>query len=155
MSGCFVSGIRFSDPRTKLHVMRIISTRTHGLLDHILGFLLIGSPWFFGFDIGGSAQWTAIIVGAVIVLYSLVTHYEFGISSAVAMRTHLKLDFIAGFFLAISPWIFAFSDQVFVPYLTLGVFLVIMALASERKPFQRNRQWSTLDKQYASGRYHF
>jgi hypothetical protein len=32
--------------------MRIISTRTHGVIDHLTGLLLIAAPWLFGFANG-------------------------------------------------------------------------------------------------------
>ena len=37
------------------------------------------------------------------------------------MKTHLTLDFIAGLFLALSPWLFGFNDWVFLPHLIIGI----------------------------------
>jgi hypothetical protein len=35
--------------------MRFISTKTHGVLDYLMGLFLILSPWIFGFANGGAA----------------------------------------------------------------------------------------------------
>ena len=37
--------------------MRFISTRVHGILDYLMGPLLIASPWLFDFDNGGAETW--------------------------------------------------------------------------------------------------
>lgn len=34
--------------------MRFIPTRTHGLLDYVVGLLLIAAPWVFNFAQGGA-----------------------------------------------------------------------------------------------------
>lgn len=41
--------------------MRFISTRVHGVVDYLMGLLLIVAPFLFGFATGGSAQWVPII----------------------------------------------------------------------------------------------
>ena len=77
--------------------MRIIPTRMHGMMDYLIGVLLIASPWIFGFaNESGTAKWTFIIVGAVILLTSLMTNYELGVMHVVPMHMHLWADAIAG-----------------------------------------------------------
>jgi hypothetical protein len=133
--------------------MRIISTRVHGVLDYTMGFVLIWTPWIFSFNEGDNAQWMPMIVGLVLVMYSLITNYEHSVAGSIAMRTHLMMDFLSGSFLAASPWIFGFHNTVNVPHLVLGVFLVAMSLSTERKPFRRNRPTSL--RSNAHRRYHF
>lgn len=59
--------------------MRWIGTKTHGYLDYIMGMLLIAAPWIFGFARDGAETWVPVILGAGVILYSLLTDYELGI----------------------------------------------------------------------------
>lgn len=101
--------------------MKLISTRTHGMLDYAMGLLLIISPWLFNFARGDAAMWVPVIVGAGVILYSMFTDYEMGGARVISMRSHLWLDGIGGLFLAGSPWIFGFADFVFWPHLIFGL----------------------------------
>lgn len=101
--------------------MKIISTKVHGVLDYMMGVFLIASPWIFGFAYTGMQLWTPVILGIMMILYSLMTDYELGLSDNMSMRTHLVLDFISGALLAASPWLFGFADIVYLPHLVLGI----------------------------------
>src|SRR5688500_10692667 len=108
--------------------MRFIPTKAHGVLDYLVGALLIAAPWIFGFDRGGAETWVPVILGASAILYSLFTDYEMGVTRGISMRTHLTLDMLSGVILALSPWIFSFADYVYVPHLVLGIFEIGAAL---------------------------
>jgi hypothetical protein len=101
--------------------MKIISTKIHGVLDYLMGVLLIVSPWLFGFANGGAQQWVPIILGVSALVYSMMTNYELGVFKTISMKTHLTLDAVSGVFLAASPWIFGFADTVYLPHLILGL----------------------------------
>ena len=114
--------------------MRFISTRTHGIIDYIMGLALILAPFVLGFATGGAAMWVPIILGASVILYSLMTDYEVGAFHAIGMRTHLWLDGLGGAFLAASPWLFGFSEYVWVPHLVLGLLEIGTALTTHTVP---------------------
>ena len=114
--------------------MKIIGTKTHGYLDYIMGILLIASPWIFDFDRGGAETWVPVILGAGMILYSLFTDYELGMSRQISMRTHLTLDMAGGALLAVSPWLFGFADYVYVPHLVLGILEIGAALMTKTHP---------------------
>lgn len=114
--------------------MRFIPTKIHGVMDYLLFALLIASPWLFGFAAGGAETIIPVVVGAVGILYSLFTDYEVAASRQISMRTHLTLDFIAGLFLAVSPWLFGFSEFVWVPHLVLGIAEMGASLFTSRIP---------------------
>jgi hypothetical protein len=106
--------------------MRIIPTRLHGMMDYVIGIVLVASPWIFGFaDESSTAKWTFIIVGAVILLTSLMTNYELGVMHVVPMHMHLWADAVAGIVLALSPWIFGYANDTgtngWLPALVIGV----------------------------------
>ena len=116
--------------------MKIISTKTHGVLDYLMGILLIASPWIFGFSDtnNDAAKWVPVVLGVGALLYSLLTDYEMGVSKTISMKTHLTLDMVSGIFLAVSPWIFGFSDEVYVPHLILGLLEVGAAMMTKTTP---------------------
>ena len=112
------------------YFMNLISTKLHGVLDYVVGFTLIASPWLFGFARGGVETWVPVSQGTAAVLYSLLTNYEMGVARYISMRIHLVLDLIAGALLAFSPWIFGFSDYVWAPHLIIGLLeLIVVSLS--------------------------
>lgn len=114
--------------------MRFINTRIHGMIDYMMGILLIISPWLFGFANGGAAQWVPIILGLGALMYSLMTDYELGLLKIISVKAHLMIDLIAGIFLAASPWIFGFADEVYLPHLILGIAEIGASLMTEQHP---------------------
>lgn len=114
--------------------MRFINTKTHGILDYLMGVVLIISPWLFGFANGGAAQMVPIVIGIVIIGMSIFTHYELGLVKKIPMSMHLTLDVIGGIVLAISPWLFGFSEYVFLPHLIFGLLEVGAGLTTEKSP---------------------
>lgn len=114
--------------------MRIIPTRVHGYIDYLFGILLIASPWLFGFAVGGVAQWLPVVLGASVVLYSLLTDYELGLSPTIPMPVHLGIDVLGGILLAASPWLFGFADVVFWPHLVFGLVEIATALMTKTRP---------------------
>lgn len=114
--------------------MKIISTKVHGIMDYLMGVLLIVAPWLLGFAENGAETWVPVVLGISTIIYSLLTDYESGIAAVIPMRTHLTLDVVSGIFLAASPWIFGFDDRVYMPHLILGIVEVVAGLTTESTP---------------------
>jgi hypothetical protein len=116
--------------------MRFIPTRIHGMLDYLMGILLILSPWIFGFaDAANEAAiWVPVVLGIAAILYSLFTDYEMGLVRSIPMPTHLILDIASGALLALSPWLFGFADEVFWPHLLVGLLEIGAGLTTHTTP---------------------
>lgn len=114
--------------------MRFISTRIHGMLDYGAGLLLIVAPWLFGFGDGGAETWLPVILGISTIGYSLLTDYELGIARVIPMATNLMLDIASGLVLAVSPWVFGFADDVWVPHVILGLLEIGAGLMTRTTP---------------------
>jgi hypothetical protein len=113
----------------------IIPTRNHGYLDYIFGAVLIAAPWLFGF--GNSTNWgmaVPVVLGAVVITYSIFTCYELGALHLIPMQAHLAIDLILGIALAVSPWLLRFSNVIWWPHLTFGLLAVLLALITSRVP---------------------
>ncbi|HEY0895631.1 MAG TPA: SPW repeat protein [Sphingobacteriaceae bacterium] len=113
--------------------MRFISRRFHAVLDYIIGIALLAAPWLFNFDEIDAAKWSAIAVGALILTMSFITDYEGGGKKVLSMSTHLTMDILAGLFLAASPWLFGFADQIYWPHLIVGIMEMGAGLFTERR----------------------
>jgi hypothetical protein len=127
--------------------MRIIPTRIHGVLDYVMGIVLIASPWVFDFSDGGVKTWLPVVLGAGTILYSLFTDYELGVVGAIPMPVHLVIDLVAGILLAASPWLFGFSDEVKYPHLILGLLEIGAVVLSQHRP----RREYDVDRPSSSG----
>lgn len=114
--------------------MRFVSTKTHGILDYIVGIVLIIAPWLFGFAEGGAAQWTAIIVGILILAQAMFTNYEVGIVKEMPMSLHLTVDVIIGIFLAVSPWLLGYAHVIWWPHLLVGLVILFFGLFTKTTP---------------------
>ena len=116
--------------------MRFIPTHVHGVLDYVVGVLLILAPRILGFQNGGPEDRIPVILGVATLIYSLLTRYELGLFKVIPFRVHLGIDFVSGVFLAISPWVLGFSERVWVPHLLVGLFEIGASLMSQPAPVE-------------------
>lgn len=119
--------------------MRFIPTRVHGMLDYVMGVLLIACPWILGFAdadfaANGAETWIMVLFGGMMIVAALMTAYECGVVSLISMKTHLGMDVLMGLVLAASPWLFGFYEQVWVPHLVLGLSEVGAGLMTKTVP---------------------
>jgi hypothetical protein len=114
--------------------LRFISTRTHGVIDYLMGALLIVAPYLLGFADGTAAQWIPQILGVALIGAALLTDYELGAVRMIPMPIHLGLDVAAGVLLAVSPWLFGFADRVFWPHLIFGLAEIGAGLTTRTVP---------------------
>jgi hypothetical protein len=117
-----------------------VPTRIHGILDYLLGALLIGSPWLLGFAAGGAETWVPVGAGVAVIAYSLLTDYEMGVVRRLNMPMHLFLDALLGVLLAASPWLLGFDTHVWIPHVVLGAVEVLTAAVTDTVPgYDRRR----------------
>ena len=109
---------------------RIISPGVHGILDYVSAIVLILVPGVLAFDeISPFVYWLSVIAGCVLILYSLMTDYEFSIGMFIPLRIHLVLDFSAGILFILWPFIFDFTGLAMAYYLVMGFgILLVVAL---------------------------
>jgi hypothetical protein len=120
--------------------MRFIPTRFHGMLDYVVGLILIVSPWLFGFSDVTTATWIIVAAGIAALIQTIFTDFEVGIIRKIPMQSHLMVDFGLGVILALSPWMFNFADQVYMPHLVGGIFSILASLTTHRVPSESYRR---------------
>lgn len=118
--------------------MKLIPTSVHGVIDYVVGLVLLFAPELFAFnEIGGAAEAVPRVVGGVILLQAIMTDYEVGLFRTLPMRTHLAVDYFLGILLAVSPWLFGFAGEVtraWLPHLLAGLAIVGVAAVTEPVP---------------------
>lgn len=118
--------------------IRFLPTKVHGALDYLVGLALILAPNIFQFaDVGGTAVLIPRVLGVVLIIYSLITRYEWGAIKLIGMPYHLVIDFLAALLLALSPFLFGFSNKVpnaWLPHVVVGVAVVVVVLVSKTHP---------------------
>ena len=115
--------------------MQTIPTRVHGMLDYVVAIFLIAMPWVFGFADHAEARWVPVALGIATIIYSLFTDYEYGLIRRIPFKTHLVLDTINGVVLAASPWLFGFSEYIYLPHLLVGLMELGVVLLSRKRGF--------------------
>jgi hypothetical protein len=78
-------------------------------------------------------MWVPIVIGAAVILMSLMTDYEAGAVKMIPLNIHLWIDGIAGVVLIFSPWIFGFREMVLWPHVILGIIEVGTVLMTETR----------------------
>jgi hypothetical protein len=112
--------------------MKIISTKAHGVLDYLVGILLIASPWLFNFAQGGPETTVPVVLGITTIIYSLLTNYEYSIANVIPFSAHLVLDTLSAIFLGLSPWLLGFADTVMLPHVIFGILELGAVLMTQR-----------------------
>jgi hypothetical protein len=110
----------------------MIPTRVHGIIDYVVGIVLILAPYILGFADGTAAQWVPMILGIAALIYSLLTRYELSMAKIIPMPVHLGLDVASGLLLAASPWLFGFADRIWWPHVLVGAMEIVIALMTAR-----------------------
>lgn len=122
-----------------MKAIRFIPTGVHAYFDYIGGIALLAAPFIFRFySVGGAAVIVPMVLGAGLILYSLLTNYELGIPGLkfIPMVYHLVFDFVASAFLALSPFLFGFiskSPNVWLPHIIAGVGVILLVLVTQTR----------------------
>ncbi|MDQ3070762.1 MAG: SPW repeat protein [Acidobacteriota bacterium] len=117
--------------------MRFVPTRIHGIVDWLLGALLIALPWLLGFARGGPETYVPVALGSIGLLVTFFTDHEYGIVRRIPMSGHLAVDALAGAALAVSPWVLGFAETVWLPHLVLGVTELAAGFVTKTVPGDR------------------
>jgi|TARA_B110000196_G_scaffold255724_1_gene225768 hypothetical protein len=120
---------------------RIITPRVHGLLDYMSAIVLILAPSVLEFnEVSPYAYWLSVIAGVILILYSLMTDYDFSIGMLIPLKTHLVIDFSAGVLFILWPFIFDFTGLALAYYLVMGFgILLVVGLTQSDEESQLNQ----------------
>ncbi len=121
--------------------MRFLPTSIHGIVDYLAGIMILVLPWLFDWE--DNVKGVMTVLGLGIILYSLLTDYELGISRRIPMSTHLLLDALGGIVLIVWPFVFGVDDSTTrTVMIILGVFEIGASLITQTVP-SRSRNTRT------------
>jgi hypothetical protein len=113
--------------------MKLLSTRTHGVLDLLTAGTMAALPRIMGYGDRVTRTMTNMAAGAL--GYSLLTRYEFGVLKVLPMPVHLTLDAASGAILCAAPWLFPDEDdETKATLVGLGLFELAAAALTETTP---------------------
>jgi hypothetical protein len=116
--------------------VRIVSTRTHGVLDYLTGAALLAVPKALGLEDVPSSSRALKLAGGGATAYSLLTDYELGVAKLLPMPVHLALDATSGALLASSPWLFGFAKngaRYWLPHVLVGAQEILAAAITKTR----------------------
>lgn len=109
--------------------MRFIPTIIHGVADYIVGLITIGLPFYLRLE--GAPRTVLVLLGIVVVAYSLLTDYELGLVGFLRIRFHLLLDALFGIAMLLVPWFFDIAAGTSWPLFILGALSLILVATTE------------------------
>ena len=117
-------------------IYHIISPTVHSVLDYAMAIALIIAPFTFGFlAIPKLLTAFSVILGVVLLGYSLLTNYPLGIYPGIPFKSHLTLDVLVSFTFFILA-LFNRNNSIAVTYCcVIGIALILMVALSEPKNF--------------------
>src|SRR5438105_10038721 len=121
---------------TSMSIVRLLPAWFHAIADYAVGALLI----IVAIAVGGSsgAVATGIVVGAVVLVVSMMTKYPLGVVKVLPFTIHSAGDYLAAALLVAAPWALNFADGDG----GLAAFYVVMGLAVLAVSLITNYQYS-------------
>jgi hypothetical protein len=110
--------------------MRFVTPEVHAIMDYAMSLLLITSPYILGFSHERTAAMLPMILGLLALIITILTDFKLAIVRIIPLKWHLVYDFFGGAFLLLSPWIFDFSNQVFMPHVVFGALQILASLTT-------------------------
>jgi hypothetical protein len=128
-----------------------IPTSVYGVLNYLLSFTLIASPWLFGLVyVSSAALLIPIYIGWLQFIMAVFVDNETGFVKQFPMQIHLVIDVLMGFILMVSPWLYTFSSKAFWPELLLGGLLFCLGIFTKKSPFLTKPHHSVPEGQLTS-----
>jgi hypothetical protein len=124
--------------------LRVIPTRVHSAVDHVVGPTLIAAPTVLGLDTTSPEGLLPRVNGVAASIYSNLTDYELSLKNVIPMRLHLALDAMSGAALAAVPLATGArkrGTRHWLPHALLGGLEIGMALLTKHEaPRSRPRR---------------
>ena len=125
-----------------MSVTRLLPAWFHAIADYAVGILLIVVAVASG--VGGAAEATGIVVGATVLLVSVLTRYPLGIVKVLPFQVHSAGDYLAAALLIVAPFALGFNDTeagISAFYVVLGIAVLAVSLITNYQ-YSDKREWN-------------
>ncbi len=109
--------------------MRFVPTLFHGLADYIVGLMVLGMPFYYGWS--GTQRAPLVLLGTFVILYSLLTDYERGLIRFLRIRFHLLLDAAFGVAMFLVPSLLTPPQHARWPIYGVGFLALALAFTTQ------------------------
>ena len=124
-----------------MSLVRILPAWFHAIADYAVGALLIIVALAVGGD--GVAVATGVVVGAVVLVVSMLTRYPLGVAKVLPFTLHSAGDYLAAALLLIAPFALGFSDSdggLSAFYIVGGLAVLAVSLITNYQ-YSDKREW--------------
>jgi hypothetical protein len=125
-----------------MSLVRFLPAWFHAIADYAVGALLI----VVAIAVGGSAGavGTGVVVGATVLLVSVLTKYPLGIWKVLPFTVHSAGDYLAAALLLAAPWVlnFADGDGGLAAFYVVGGLAVLAVSLVTNYQYSPKREWS-------------
>lgn len=107
----------------------------HGVVEYLIGALLVAGPFLFDFDTG-EAKAVAVVMGVAIIALAAATAGPPGLIDQIALPTHAVLDYVVAGILIASPFVFGFTDdgEPTALLIVVGLAYLVVSIATRYLP---------------------
>jgi hypothetical protein len=126
-----------------MSLVRFLPAWFHAIADYAVGITLI----VVALAVGGSGAAVAagVVVGAVVLLVSMLTRYPLGVAKVLPFTVHSAGDYLAAALLILSPFALGFTDTdagLAAFYIVAGIAVLLVSLVTNyqynpRRSFNR------------------
>jgi hypothetical protein len=125
-----------------MSLVRLLPASLHAVADYAVGALLI----IVALAVGGSAGavGTGIVVGATVLVVSMLTKYPLGVVKVLPFTVHSAGDYLAAALLIIAPWTLNFSSGdsgLTAFYVASGIAVLAVSLITNYQ-YSPQRTWA-------------
>src|SRR5690242_5394599 len=125
-----------------MSIVRLLPAWLHAVADYAVGGLLV----IVAIAVGGSngAVATGVVVGAVVLLVSMLTKYPLGVAKVLPFTVHSAGDYLAAALLIISPFALSYTDTdggLAAFYVVAGLAVLAVSLITNYQ-YSPKREWS-------------
>ena len=125
-----------------MSLVRLLPASLHAVADYAVGLLLI----IVALASGGSAGavGTGIVVGATVLVVSMLTNYPLGVVKVLPFTVHSAGDYLAAALLIAAPWALHFSSGepgLTAFYLAAGIAVLAVSLITNYQ-YSPKRAWT-------------
>jgi hypothetical protein len=115
--------------------MNIVNTKLHGIIDYSIASVLV-LPWVVNFNEKSSDTWILASIGAVMLIYCLLTDYEWGQIKLIPMKAHFVMDILLAIVLIAAPWLFNIYNYFYYWPVALGITLLVLVIFSSPEAYR-------------------
>src|SRR6478609_6288896 len=125
-----------------MSLVKLLPAWFHAIADYAVGILLIVVA--IAADGSAGATATGVVVGAVVLIVSMLTKYPLGIAKVLPFTVHSAGDYLAAALLIVSPFALTFNDTatgLTAFYVVAGIAVLAVSLVTNYQ-YSDKREWS-------------